>query len=230
MFDWAKLELKQKLGSGSYSDVHLAVLKGSKGQPDMNVAIKMDTSGASALLIKEAKMVCELKHKNLVRIFGVTTQPIALVSEVLPNGSLSSMLRKHGGVPVPLGMTHTLKILRDIAEGLQFLHSQQPPIVHRDLRDALGLDIDFKSGMGAGDCSAPTSPPLPQRNLSAVGTLSGWQPSRLVHANGCSRHCGMPGDTGAARTTCYWTRTCAQRLPTLGSPSGKSTATFPTPG
>lgn len=133
LFDWARLELQQKLGSGSFSDVHLAVMKGSKGQPDMKVAVKMDTSGGASSLIKEAKMVCKLKHKNLIRIFGITTKPVALVCEVAPNGSLSAFLRKHGDGPMALGVAQTLRVLRDIAEGLQFLHSQQPPIVHRDL-------------------------------------------------------------------------------------------------
>lgn len=131
MFSWSRLEMKQKLGSGAFSNVHLAVLKGAHGQSSTNVAVKMNISGSSSTLIKEAKMICHLRHPNLVKVYGVSTEPMALISEVVPNGTLSSFLRARGEMPLPIQKAHV--ILKGIAEGLQFLHTQQPPVVHRDL-------------------------------------------------------------------------------------------------
>jgi serine/threonine protein kinase len=76
MFSWSRLELKQKLGSGAFSNVHLAVLKGAQGQSSTNVAVKMNISGSSSTLMKEAKMICHLRHPNLVKIYGVSTEPM----------------------------------------------------------------------------------------------------------------------------------------------------------
>jgi serine/threonine protein kinase len=66
------------------------------------------------------------------------------MSEVVPNGTLSSFLRARGETPLPIQKAHV--ILKGIAEGLQFLHTQQPPIVHRDLRCVWSLVISCPQG------------------------------------------------------------------------------------
>lgn len=137
LFDWRRIQLLKLLGSGSFGDVQQARLLGSKGQRDMYVAVKVPKegmAGAEALLLKEARLMAHLRHPNLLRVYGLTRNPVALVTEVLPAGTLGAALEKRNGVPVPVTVRHT--VARGVAAALQHLHAQSPPIVHRDLSSA----------------------------------------------------------------------------------------------
>mmetsp|Transcript_34178 Transcript_34178/g.65293 ORF Transcript_34178/g.65293 Transcript_34178/m.65293 type:complete len:592 (+) Transcript_34178:185-1960(+) len=131
VFKWAKLEMVEKLGAGSFGVVQKALLRGSNGQPNVHVAVKVPHDTAGASLLHEASMLCKLRHPNLVRVFGVCRNPTALVSALVPHGALATALERRQGVPLPLSACET--VLKGVALGFAFLHSRQPPIVHRDL-------------------------------------------------------------------------------------------------
>ena len=74
----------------------------------------------------------QLCHQNLVIFFGVYYKPDSdlpiLVMELLPT-SLSKYLESKEMIPNHIKNS----ILFDVSEGLQYLHTQRPPIIHRDL-------------------------------------------------------------------------------------------------
>ena len=74
----------------------------------------------------------KLRHPNIVQLIGVHFTGGArlpmMVMEFLP-GSLSQCLEKHRQIP---GHIKT-SILYDVSLGLLYLHSQTPPLIHRDL-------------------------------------------------------------------------------------------------
>ena len=82
-----------------------------------------------------------LKHKNIVPLLGITTSPLQLVSEWMPGGELTEYIGKHpdanrlGLVDILPFMFYSILTpaqLRDIAEGLHYLHSRN--IAHGNLR------------------------------------------------------------------------------------------------
>ncbi|KAG1765981.1 kinase-like domain-containing protein [Suillus placidus] len=82
-------------------------------------------------LFREIKLWLKLAHENIVPLWGVTdgfgSLP-ALVSPWVENGSLTEYLQlKHE----TLFENEKFSLLRDVARGLQYLHSQS--IVHGDL-------------------------------------------------------------------------------------------------
>jgi surface protein len=90
-------------------------------------------------LDKEISLLMRIKpHPRTVLFHGAgrvsknisTTQTgqYFLVSEFMPNGNLRSALNKR------LQFSQRVQIAADIAEGMKFLHSRQPPIIHRDLK------------------------------------------------------------------------------------------------
>lgn len=80
---------------------------------------------------KECHILSRINHQNIVQFLGVYFQeanlPI-LVMEFLPT-NLCSCIKIHRHFPNEVKYS----ILHDIVQGILYLHSQTPPIIHRDL-------------------------------------------------------------------------------------------------
>jgi len=63
-----------------------------------------------------------------------------MVLEFMPNGSLHELL--HRKKDEPLAFVRKLAIATQITEGIEFLHGQKPPFVHRDLK-SMNVILDF---------------------------------------------------------------------------------------
>ena len=93
-----------------------------------------DYSDATHQFSKECHFLSRINHQNIVQFLGVYFQqeidvPI-LVMEFLPTNLTSCIEQsRHGIFPDEVKYS----ILHDIAQGLLYLHSQAPPIIHRDL-------------------------------------------------------------------------------------------------
>ncbi|EEF40144.1 integrin-linked protein kinase 1 [Ricinus communis] len=79
----------------------------------------------------ELALLQKIRHPNVVQFLGAVTQssPMMIVTEYLHKGDLRAFLKKKGalrpGTAVRFGL--------DIARGLNYLHENKPPIIHRDL-------------------------------------------------------------------------------------------------
>jgi serine/threonine protein kinase len=84
-------------------------------------------------IIGEAGMMAILRHPNVLQLFGcsLTAQAIWIVSELCSLGSLRQLLDDHEKI-LPLGLRLSLAL--QVAEGMTYLHNQDPPIIHRDLK------------------------------------------------------------------------------------------------
>lgn len=76
----------------------------------------------------------KLKHHNLVQLFGIILEPIQLVMEFCPGGSLWDLL--HEQVDIELRWTQQLKMATDTASAVDYLHSFSPQIIHGDLKSS----------------------------------------------------------------------------------------------
>ena len=80
----------------------------------------------------ECHLLSQIRHPNIVQFLGVHFQQEAqvpiLVMELL-HTDLTSCTEQYGILPEEISYS----ILHDVALGLCYLHSQVPPIVHRDL-------------------------------------------------------------------------------------------------
>ena len=85
----------------------------------------------------EIKILSELRHPNFVRFIGVhirenSTFPFVLVMELMYT-SLGHCLTQYESEKEKFPLAMKLLILQDVATALVYLHSQDPPILHRDL-------------------------------------------------------------------------------------------------
>ena len=122
----------KELGRGSYGTVYAAV---HNGKPcvakEMHPYLKHDKLEN---FVREINTLSTLKHPSIVQFLGVyfktkSHMPI-LVMEVMWK-NLYSLLEEQ---PKQLFLLTKVRILHDVACGLQYLHSQRNPVVHRDLR------------------------------------------------------------------------------------------------
>jgi serine/threonine protein kinase len=83
-------------------------------------------------LVTEIKLLCQLRHPNIVFFLGcaVVSHDIIINLEYVSGGSLQSMLRSFGSLPLPT----VQRYVKDVLRGLQFLHSKN--IIHLDLKPA----------------------------------------------------------------------------------------------
>jgi serine/threonine protein kinase len=105
---------------------------------------------------KECLIMSRLNHFNVVRFYGVSRDvgsrfsvdgSLYLVTEYMPKGSLWEVLRSKDSV-LSAGTRYQMAL--DIARGMSYLHSLQPPILHRDLK-ALNLLVDNSHNVKVAD-------------------------------------------------------------------------------
>ncbi|KAG8919014.1 hypothetical protein FRC00_011844, partial [Tulasnella sp. 408] len=127
---------------GGYSDVWKGKL-GSRLDPDNeeDVAIKVlravrVQSGSCPIsrmhkrMMRETSIWGKLDHPNIVPLRGYSLEEDgtpAIVSRWMDNGDVLTYLAKHL-------FADRRKLVRQVAEGLLYLHSQSPPVVHGDLK------------------------------------------------------------------------------------------------
>lgn len=134
---WNELHLIDAVSTGSFGEVFLSRFK------DQEVAVKRcllghsDTDGLTTEQLRnferEINVYRCLDHPNLVRYFGcVLEHPnLAIVTEYAPNGNVFDLLYTH---QVNLPAALRLKIARQVALALCYMHSCDPVIVHRDMK------------------------------------------------------------------------------------------------
>ena len=129
LFDGRYL-LKEWIGAGAYGEVWLALDK----QTDVEVAIKiyvsMDAKGLDDFK-KEFQVSFDLNHTNLLHAnyleVSKQEQRPYLVMPYCPNGSAMKLMGN-------ISEEELWKYIRDVASGLAYLHSQNPPIIHQDIK------------------------------------------------------------------------------------------------
>lgn len=125
-----RYRLERFIGSGSFGEVWVAI----DTQTDLEVAIKiyiaMDEKGLEDFK-KEFQLSFEFNHTNLLHAnyLGVNEEDRRpyLVMPYCPDGSVS----RYAGNMQESELWH---FIHDVAAGLAYLHAQNPPIIHQDIK------------------------------------------------------------------------------------------------
>ncbi len=133
-----RYRLAKLLGSGGFGSVYLA----TDERLHRPVAIKVcstlrlppqEAAEAAQLFQGEALTLARLRHPGLTAIWDYFNEgeDWYLVMEYVPGETLRDHIRHNGG---PLPQADAIDYARQLCAVLGYLHSQQPPVVFRDLK------------------------------------------------------------------------------------------------
>ncbi|GIL75994.1 hypothetical protein Vretimale_5660 [Volvox reticuliferus] len=151
--DFNEIEVTRRIGEGSFGEVLLANFRGTKvavkrlrgfdvgpDNPDTGAPGEAGPSPTQMPIFRqfferEIEILATIRHPNVVNFIGTCHTPpnVCLVTEYCARGSLDHLLHKSS---IPLDLTKKVEFSMDIARGMSCLHSQKPPIIHRDLKTA----------------------------------------------------------------------------------------------
>ena len=175
-----RYRLKQLLGRGGFSEVWLA----EDTLTDLEVALKvyapgggMDERGVQ-LFSSEFSLVFNLNHSNLLKpTYYDTFERMPYL--VLPYCELGSAANLIG----QLDEQTAWRFLYDMACGLEYLHSQEPPVIHQDIKpDNILLDHSGRyllTDFGISIKARNTLRKSMLKNEGSVGTLAYMGPERF---------------------------------------------------
>ena len=129
--------LNEQLGQGSYGTVYCALYNGKpcvvKEMHPFLSNVHRDGPAPLDMCIKEINTLSSLRHPSIVQFLGVHFKnnshlPILVMERMWKN--LFTVLDDHRN---QLPLLVKIHILYDVACGLQYLHGQKNPVIHRDL-------------------------------------------------------------------------------------------------
>lgn len=182
-FTWVKGDM---LGQGSLGSVFKALDQGT-GQIFAVKEVRIDVRDKAdvkfrAALENEIDICKDLKHDRIVSYLGHDTieTRLYIYLEYMPGGSLTQVLSQFGPFEESLIATYT----RDLLQGLDYLHTSNPVVLHRDVKGAnilVGLDCRVKlSDFG---CSKRTADTL---SMSLRGSIP-WMAPEVIQQTGYGR-------------------------------------------
>ena len=131
---WKHIELLRKLGEGGMGEVWL-VYHSDLGAQFAVKKLKPELMREKDFkrFQREIKYLQQLRHPNIVRIVDVSDDPAkpGYAMELCPEGSLDS-----NADVIRTDTDRCLRVFWEVASGLEYLHSQQPAIIHRDVKPA----------------------------------------------------------------------------------------------
>lgn len=140
IIDPQEIFLQKIIGEGSFGRVWSARWRSSSVAVKEFVFAQAAVAGKSSMqqeiveeIIGEAGMMAILRHPNVLQLFGcsLTAQAIWIVSELCSLGSLRQVLDDNDR---SLTLHQRLHLALQVAEGMTYLHNQDQPIIHRDLK------------------------------------------------------------------------------------------------
>ena len=191
------------LGEGAFAEVY-RVQHRFLGRQAMKV---LKLSGASLeeieSLLAEALLLSRIGHPNVVRVFDANILEVKgarqgfLTMEYIAGGSLDRFWRSYRDSIMPV--SEAVEIMKQVCAGIAVAHSEDPPIVHRDIKpqnilvgyDGAGLRVRV-SDFGLAKHANPMT-----LLVSAKGTLSFKPPESLQN------HDSSAADVWAIGTTFY---------------------------
>ncbi|PON96750.1 Serine/threonine protein kinase [Trema orientale] len=128
---------KEVLGKGAFKKVYRAFdeLEGIEvAWNQVRVADLLRHSEDLERLYSEVHLLKTLKHKNIIKFYNswvdTRNENINFITEIFTSGTLRQYRKKHKNVD----LRALKKWSRQILEGLLYLHSHDPPVIHRDLK------------------------------------------------------------------------------------------------
>lgn len=128
-----QVQFGEQIAVGAVGVVYLGLWQGTLVAVKQVLCPHLDPESRNCLE-REVRVNSLLRHPNIVLFMGVifhSDRSISLLSEYCEKGSLQRLIHDK---QFDLKYTFIMKFAVDAAQGLAYLHSRSPPIIHRDLK------------------------------------------------------------------------------------------------
>jgi serine/threonine-protein kinase len=196
-------EVDRFLGEGAFAEVYRVKHK-FLGRQAMKVFKLTGISMAEVEeMLSEAVILSRINHPNIVRVFDAGIIETGkgprgfFTMEYVAGGTLETFWRSYNNSYVPV--SDTVEIVKQICRGLVQAHSEQPPIVHRDIKPQNILMGYDPSGLRVRVSDFGLAKKVNPMTLlaSAHGTIGFKPPEVLTNVDSCA------GDVWAIGTILY---------------------------
>uniref|UniRef100_A0A8D9BQK7 non-specific serine/threonine protein kinase n=1 Tax=Cacopsylla melanoneura TaxID=428564 RepID=A0A8D9BQK7_9HEMI len=147
----------------------LEVQKSNKSEETLNQCQREQS-------LRELKYLNSCRHKNILPLDGISFESgkYCLVYRYMENGSLEDRLLMRRNKP-PLSWDDRLNIAKGAASGIQFLHAQEPPLIHGDIKSANILLNDHMEPV-IGDFGLTQEGPIEKATHVTLKRVNGTRP------------------------------------------------------
>lgn len=131
---WSDITIGDTIAHGAFGEVYRATWMGNAVACKQLKQVLEEFESES--FAAEAAAMSGLRHPNIVTFFGAGVDDDGrgfLVTELMARGSLRHALKDTDNYPL-LSWESRLRFATDVVAGMLFLHSRQPPMLHRDLK------------------------------------------------------------------------------------------------
>jgi len=183
---------RKPIGIGKFGDTYHAVFRG------VDVAVKelrkdMQYDPRLNEFRDEYNTLSRLRHPNIIELYGICTDRAidisapelresfyCLVMEYASNGSLHDLIHPKQNTNDELDIKLIKKMLKQIARALVYLHSNSPPMIHRDLKPA-SVVFDSESNAKLTDFGLAKIVPMGARapDSTVKGTIRYMAPEQV---------------------------------------------------
>ncbi len=138
-----KYKVEKYLGGGAFGEVYRVKNTFLKKRFAIKVfKISLDVKGNETTvqeMLDEAVLLAKFDHRNIVKVHDADTfigddnqEHVFFVMDFVPGGDLDDYWKSFGAKFVPLD--NVIDIIKQICLGLNVLHSEHPPMIHRDIK------------------------------------------------------------------------------------------------
>ncbi|KAG5175152.1 kinase-like domain-containing protein [Tribonema minus] len=194
--DFADLALGERIGSGGFGDVHVAVWKGSYAVAVKVLRTQRVSASKAQAFQREVLQFSSLQHPAILEFYGacVLSPHLAIVMEFMPAGSLYDVLHVEER---PLSTRRQVQMCDDILRALAYMHGCS--VVHRDLKSTNVLVTEDFEHCKVSDfgCALNDESQTSASVVAVVGTLL-YSTPELLAGDFLSRDQLKPVDVYAA--------------------------------
>jgi len=176
-------------GSSIGAGAHACVFKALEKQTGRIFAVKQSPLGEETddkfreRLEEELRICKDLRHPNIVACLGFecTNDTFYIYLEYVPGGSMSKLLKEFG----PLDGLLLRQCSEGVLAGLDYLHTRNPPVVHRDIKGAnILVDLNFNVKLSDFGCSKREDL---TKSFTTIGSIPWMAPEVISQQQGHGR-------------------------------------------
>ena len=132
-------EVERFLGEGAFAEVYRVRHKFLGRQALKIFKRRCANIDETVALLGEAMMLSRIGHPNIIRVFDANIIDLMdnrrhgyFTMEFIAGGTLENFWRSFGNRLIPVDQA--VEVIKQICQGLHVAHSENPPIIHRDIK------------------------------------------------------------------------------------------------